>query len=409
MSPVFRSRASRPPLALALLSLLSGCGGSEAEGPEGVTVRDSAGIVIVESAEAAWEGGGGWTIAGSPTLEIGAVDGPPELQFERIESLLRLGDGRIVVADAGASEIRFYGPEGGYLRSTGRAGDAPGEYRQIADMGTGPGDSLWVYDFGLRRFTVLTLSGEPVRTLSMGGSLSAVGAVGRLSDGSFVVREYWSSGSGTGPIRTGLTREPAAVARLSPDGSQLDTIGLFPGREVFIGSEDGRAVMSAPLFARSSSVALRGDEIVVGTQTTFELGIHTPEGQLKRIVRVPDVDLEISEADVERQVEAELARTPEERRPMTRRHFESLAVPETRPAYGALLVDAAGNVWVAEATRYPTPPRYWTAFDSAGALLGRVDLPAGFALHAAGVDWVLGVWRDELEVERIRLYPLTID
>jgi hypothetical protein len=183
-------------------------------------------------------------------------------------------------------------------------------------------------------------------------------------------------------------------------------VGLFPGREIFVGSEDGRAVMSAPLFNRTASAALWGDRVVVGTQESFEIGVYSADGELERLDRVTGVDLAISEADLQHAIEAELERVAEERRPALRRHLESMAVPETRPAYGDLLVDAAGYLWAAEYVRYPRSPRYWTVFDSSGAWLGRVELPERLQLHAVGEDWALGVWRDELDIQHVRLYRL---
>lgn len=384
--------------------LVGACG--DASDVEQVTLLDSAGVVIMESHRPAWTERGGWRLAEPQLLQIGVVDGLPEYQFENIEAVARLDDGRIAVADAGASEIRIYNELGEIVGRSGRPGDAPGEYRQIIAMGAGPGDSLWVYDFGNRRFTVLDDNAHAVRTVSVGGALSAVGAVGRLPDGSFVVQEFWSSGAGSGEVRFGLVREPAVVARLAADGSRLDTVGLFPGREILVSSEDGRAVMSAPLFNRTMSAAIWNDHIVVGTQESFEIGFYTVDGQLEWMHRVTGIDLTISEDDLRRAIEAELARVPEERRPMVRRHLESMAVPETRPAYGELLVDADDNLWAAEPTRYPQSPRYWTVFDISGVLMGRVDLPERFQLQAVGYDWALGVWRDEMDIQYVRLYRL---
>ena len=44
--------------------------------------------------------------------------------------------------------------------------------------------------------------------------------------------------------------------------------------------------------------------------------------------------------------------------------------------------------------------------DSAGRLLGRVTLPPSFRLTAIGSDRVYGVWKDEEDVEHVRVYPL---
>jgi len=368
-----------------------------------VTVRDSAGVIVVESHGPLWDDTVGWSVAAEPVLEVGTAAGAPEYELSQVEDAVRLPDRRIVVADGGSQQLRAFDAEGRFLGAAGGRGDGPGEFRLINDIGYGPGDSVWVYDFGTRRFTILTDSLRLVRTMTLGSELSSIGSVGRLADGSFIVREYWSTGS---EIRSGLTRDPAAVARYAPQSSLPDTVGLFPGREVFIGSEAGRAVMSAPLFARNLSAAVRGNEVIIGDQVRFELGVYTASGALLRIVRVPDVDLHLGAADLDAEIRARLAREQPDRRQRLRAHLEAMEAPATRPAYGRILVDRPGHIWVAEYSGALDEPRSWRVFDAEGRLLGRVALPARFRLHDIGDDWLLGTWRDELDVERVRLYRL---
>lgn len=373
------------------------------------SVRDSAGIEIVESRGPAWAEGAGWAVAATPLLAIGLAEGAAEYQFSQVEGALRLPDGRIVVADGGSREIRFFDAEGGFLFSSGRRGGAPGEYRQIIGMGSGPGDSIWVFDYGVRRFTVLSADGEVARTLTLDPTLSNVGAVGRLDDGSFVVRELWSSGASQGEIRLGLGRDPAAVARYAADGTQLDTIGLFPGREVYIGTEDGRGVMSTPLFAHSTSAAVTSDAVYVGDQERFEIGRYSATGALQRSIRLLGVDLRTTRQDIERATEERLASVLDDQRAMMRAQLESMEVPATRPAYGRLLVDAASNLWVSGYAAYPSQPVMWHVFAADGRLLGRVRMPQRFRVFQVGAAWILGVWRDDYDVEYVHVYELRKD
>jgi hypothetical protein len=380
--------------------------GCSTRAPEtGTSFRDSAGVTIVESRVPSWRFGGHWTLGAEPMLEIGTSEGATEYEFSRIEGGIRLDDGRCVIADGGSQELRFYGEAGEFLHATGGAGEAPGEYRAVTALGRGPGDSLWVYDYGLRRFTILTADGQPVRVLSLGGIHSAPNAVGRLADGSFVVKESWGSTSSQ-ETRLGLARAPIAVVRFSPDGSELDTVVTLPGREVFITSERGRGVMSTPLFAHSASAALRGADVVVGDQSTFEIAVYSSTGVLTRVFRIPDRDLRITDRDVDLAIESIVVREPADRRPQSRARLAAMETPSTRPAYGRLLVDRVGNVWAGAYARYPDIPRSWTVFAATGELLGDVRMPERFDVLEIGDDWVLGVWRDALDVEHVRLYRL---
>lgn len=391
------------PLAAGVVCCL-GCATPDAG--ERVTLRDSAGVKIVENSAPAWGDSAEWLVSPAPLLEIGAPGAPSDQEFQRVDGARRLPDGRIVVADGGAGTVHMFSPEGTLLWSAGRPGDGPGEYRLIESLGVGPGDSIWVFDFGLRRFTILTFGGETVRTVSLGGELSAVGALGRLPDGRFVVREFWSGAAGGGALRSGLRRDPAAIALLAPDGTLADTTALVRGREVFLRSEDGRAVMSAPLFARTAVAAVRGGRVIAGDQERFELQVYDTRGTLERSIRILGLDLSIATSDIDRLIEEETARRPASERAGLRRDLESMDVPPTRPAFGDILVDEDGSIWAAEYVRWPRVPRAWTVVDPEGHWLGTIPMPDRFRPLHIGGDWALGIWRDETDVERVRLYRL---
>jgi hypothetical protein len=48
----------------------------------------------------------------------------------------------------------------------------------------------------------------------------------------------------------------------------------------------------------------------------------------------------------------------------------------------------------------------WIVIDSDGRWLGTVDLPGGFELFRVYEDALLGVWKDSLDVEHVRLHAL---
>jgi hypothetical protein len=41
-----------------------------------------------------------------------------------------------------------------------------------------------------------------------------------------------------------------------------------------------------------------------------------------------------------------------------------------------------------------------------GRILARVQMPSKFRVQEIGEDYVLGVWRDDLDVESVRVYGL---
>lgn len=97
--------------------------------------RDSAGVVIVESTSGAWQPSEKWRIGEEPVFEIGLVDGPAEYRLLRAFSAVQLSDGRLVLANGGTNELRFYDEAERHLFSVGRTGNGPGEFTDLQRRG----------------------------------------------------------------------------------------------------------------------------------------------------------------------------------------------------------------------------------------------------------------------------------
>lgn len=124
--------------------------------------RGGEGVSSSEAAGAAWLDGGpgeSWVLSDSPTTEIGVRDGEEAYQLHRAQGSTRLKDGRIVVANAGSQELRFFDSRGRYLRSVGGDGEGPGEFRFPTRVRPIGGDSLMVWDQRLLRISYLDLEG----------------------------------------------------------------------------------------------------------------------------------------------------------------------------------------------------------------------------------------------------------
>jgi hypothetical protein len=369
-------------------------------------VRDSAGVEIVENGRPAWEEDDAtpWRVAEEAVLRIGVMDGDPQYAFGSVAGAVRLPDGGIAVGDAGAQEVRFFGSDGTHLRTVGGTGGGPGEFTGLAAMGPTTDGGLWLYDFPLRRVTRLDGSGDVVAVAQLPPEPAMLNAVGMLADGSLVLRQLWGARAVAGAAATGLRRDDVAYVRFG--GGPLDTLALVPGREVYVADQGGRGVMMTPLFPHSSVGAVRGDRLVIGSQDRFELDEYGPDGQLVRRIRLPAPDLGVEPGDVEEYIDRYVRAVEPERRPGIRAMLESLPAPATRPAHGSLLADRLGHLWVAEWTVFGEVPDRWNVVGPEGRWLGVVELPDGFSPLDIGPDWVVGVARDELDVEYVMAYPL---
>lgn len=143
-------RRGAPVLALAVA--ISGCGSTVVERDWAVTVDTLANgtvhVVNVPPPSPAPT----WTI--EEELRIGTVDEEGATSFGQLKGLAVTADGRIVVLDAQAKELRVFGPDGAHLATYGRKGGGPGELEEPYGLMMGVDGRLRVPDHRNARVSV---------------------------------------------------------------------------------------------------------------------------------------------------------------------------------------------------------------------------------------------------------------
>ncbi len=373
------------------------------------TVRDSAGVTIVETRTGTWGDGDGWTVAPRPNLRIGVVDGDPRYQFDRVLLAARATDGRIVVADGGSQEIRVFDPDGGHLVSMGGEGDGPGEFRSMNDAVL-IGDTIGVFDGALGRVSHFDLSGallgsiriqptgdpiHPLRLYRLGGA-----AGDRLV---LVVQAYPAD----------MRPEPVTYWDSIPtllygaDGTLRDTVGEFAGMDTHSTPERAGSVA----FARFSSSFVQGGLLYMTDGGRYEVRVYDLDTGLTRILRVLKEPRPVTPAVFEDYIRRALegARDGALRRDV-RESIERWPHAETLPWIADLVVDDAGRVWAREyKDRFDRSLPRWGVFDEDGGWLGVVEVPEGFTPHQIDGRQLIGVRRDGLGVEYVELYEIDAD
>ena len=86
-----------------------------------------------------------------------------------------------------------------------------------------------------------------------------------------------------------------------------------------------------------------------------------------------------------------------------------MGIPDTLPAFQALQVDEVGWLWAEVYDFDSSRPREWVVFDPEGRAHATVQTPPGLEVQWIGRDAVLGVWRDEFEVEYVHRHRLIRD
>jgi len=388
--------------------LVVGCGAEPASGPTS-TVRDSAGVTIVENRGAVALDGGGWSLAARPNVTIGSVDGPEEAQLYRVRGALRLPDGRIAVANDGSKEIRMFGADGTHVRSWGREGEGPGEFSSMILTGRS-GDSLVVLDRRLRRVSLVHPDAGFVRSFPVGEAVASYPLGGWFFEtGSVLIRDLPLDEATV--FAEGLQRAPIPFKSCDMSGALAADFGALPGAEqinVTRQAEGGLVTYLASVpFGKSSQIAIAGDRLFVGGQDAFEIEMFGSDGALRRIVRLDRDPVPVRDADLEAYILAEVAGVADENEARSRRQdLEQMPRVENKPAHGAIYADGAGYLFVEDFREPGNEVPVVNVFDPEGKLVGRFDLPVGIQVLGIGADYLLSLYRDEMEIEYLRLYDL---
>lgn len=375
------SRPCRVVLPLLAVLPLSGCG---ADDPSAATARfqllDSAGVAMAVN-RVPPEGLPTFTVSReAPTLVLEGAgrDGtPPFLEVAGVVSLTR---DLVAVADRVARTVSFHGTDGSFAGVVDFTRPEHGSLSELARMGWAGADTVWVADPQRGQVALLTPRGLYVRDPFPPGLTVA----GRFADGAYLMVPLWSTSLLGDEVREGVRRDSGLWARWWPDRIEVQELGFFPHDEVMVvGLADGM-VAAVPPFGRRTSRAVDAHGFVVGDQESFRIAHHGSDGSLRRVTSVEGIDLTLTE-------ELKLSVRPPRSEGDTALVDRLWAgVPARRPAFSRLLLGRDGRLWVAEHVAGDEPPVNWMVFSSEGEALGLVEVPAGFQLHEAGSDYVLG-------------------
>jgi len=403
-------RTLAPPIFL----LAAACGGDATAGAL-ATRADSAGVTIVTNTGPSWRAGEGWRIDPQPILTVGPrPDADPRYELLRVTSGRLLPGGEVMVVVAGHFELRVFGPEGEWLRSLGRQGEGPGEFRSPGGL-TVVGDTAFVGDFQLSRLSAFSLRGSflsswPYPVMDPGGR---VPPSQRFADGSWI-------GGGTasftaGEVSEGVSRVPLTWYRISADlGRVVDTLVTTLGTDRAIIIRRGGAgeitmmqVITVPV-GRSSPVAAGGDHLWTGNTERAELERYTPDGELTTLVRweAPPAVLEPALFEEMKRIALNGREDDEAFRTNVEARFNTSPPGTPMPFFAGLHLDPLEHLWVREFTPLPTDSTRFRVFDASGQLLGPLALGPRHTVLDIGTDRILTVWQDEDDLEHLRVYRI---
>ena len=398
-----RAASRRWPAVIALL-LLAACN-DNAPRP-GTAVRDSGGVRIVENTAPLWQEGEEWHLIDESVVEIGGGHTEEEQLFQVIGAV-KLGDGNIVVGNRGSQELRLFAPDGRLRTSFGGRGGGPGEFQSLTWLHVLDDDSVIAFDGPQRRLSVFHVQIGYVRSFTVVTSddVPIPQPHDIFADRSLLVQSRVPLPPPSRSL-SGLHRPRLSLFRFAADGSPGPKLGEFAGRENLMRADGERGMIMAAPFGRSTEVFVTRNDFYVASNDSYELRHFNRDGQLLSIVRRIVEPLAVTEEDVSELKRLRLEGLSEQFRSVIGDMLDEMPLPLTMPSYEHARVDALSNVWVKEYNRPGDNTPRWSVFDSRGVWLGTLTFPVRFEPLDIGSDYVLGLWRDEDDVEHVRMYQL---
>lgn len=384
--------------AVPVLALFA-CGGDSTQIAD-MVVEDSAGVRIVQHSGTP-DAGPPFGFAPEPLYRHG--DDPDDHMFAGIWTGILLGDASAAIFDAGSSELVLLNPDGTFRSVLASAGEGPGEMRMVTAIFEVGQDSILVEDIVSGRFT-LFVNGAVARIVSTRGPVSeGLSTHGMDASGGLLM----SSSS----YRRGFPDEwlPSYMVRFDLETGVADTVASFdwvPFRQ-----PDGTPENP---FSHVGIVGEAGGEFLYGRTDTPELIWHRPDGSIRQIVRweadrvyPTDEHWDLFAANLRETAPANNphAQTEEAIGELITSLLSGyqLEPDEPLPLFALPITDDAGRVWLGEFTVVSdrgSAPSY-TIFSPEGHWLGRLDVPDGMRVVDVAGGRVLGVVKDEMDVESV--------
>ena len=347
--------------AVLVLLPIAACAGEKAPALATPTIDTLPGgtIAVHNTGPSAWADTNGWRIV--ETGRLVAVDSG-ESGMVNPRAVAVDAAGRLYVVDGGPLVIKVFDANGAFVRTIGREGAGPGEFRS-AMPGVHDGH-LVVQDPNLSRLTIFDTSGAYDTS---------------LTSACCHYRPLPVTANGTVAV-PGPNRQPeysGVFLRFTATGQFLDTVYVPKGgdeRFWELTQEGGSMRMTVPFTPAERSAFMPNGDLVHAWTGEYRILIGRNGSDTARIITLASQPVERSREERVAELEARIVPNEKNWGPKVREVFKLDDIPATATPFENLMVDPAGAIW-AQVYTGDTLTTAYDVFDSTGVYLGRVKAP----------------------------------
>lgn len=345
-------------------------------------------------------------IAAESIVQVGSAEGGSGQVLHRVTNPALL-DGRLVIPMADG-RIQVHDKAGRLVESLGGTGKGPGEFEWLTSAWL-RGDTLEAYDAPMQRITQFAPDGS-VAVVRLENVSFMPSAKGPVNDG-------WILGSianaaGERPQRS---RDTLVLRHHGLDGGHTGEIHRIPALARYLNSE-GRH-LPEPL-SPAATVRTHEGQIYVGETLQPSIKVLDGTGRVVREFSWSGAGSLSPREAFEAVKERALASAESDQLVEERTRFQNAPTPERLSVWWDFLVDELGFVWVRPyevlqhanelgGWRGAGPGGEWLVLGPDGSFLATVEVPTDLEPAQITVDAVVGISRDDLGVESVRVHPLS--
>jgi hypothetical protein len=331
-------------------------------------------------------------------------------------------DGRVFMYDSQRSSLQMIDSAGKFLRSIGRRGEGPGEYRNVRGLTTLPDGRVALWDSQLSRITLFDPDSDARHMWQVTRRTFSTTEPSLLSDTAgflYLIHPVTPRPEGQRTGRPGLIR-------FDSHGTTIDSL-LPPDSDLVVQQVNATSfgvnvAYDVPYAPRVVWTWSPLGYLVAGRSDRYAIDLIHPDGRVVRIERdgdPPPVEKEVRESATAR-LTAEIVHVSPSWR------WNGPPVPEIKPFFNTISVTQEGRIWVHvnqpsqrvvfDSPPQPpgTPPRTgWSApiahdfFEADGTFLGRLRAPQGATMRVIRGNHVWGILRDEDGVQSVARWRIT--